>query len=351
MAVWCRKSVAMLATTVTALTMAMLGNAGADPRTVGRYQAVPATAPAQPTPVPQDQPTAKFRSAVDLVSVVAVVRDRKGRFVPDLSQRDFVIVEGGQTRPIVGFKAEKDGPVKLAIVFDVSGSMRVGSKATDAREAARQLLSTLSGTDQAALFSFDTKLEQVRDFTSDFRSLSSALDKVDAPYGQTSLYDAVAEAARAVAGRRSADRQSAQRAAVVVLTDGVDTHSRLKPGEVSGIASEIDVPVYVMALMSSIDDPRMFDDPEAATAGGLRDLARWTGGELFTMSAPAHTSLAARQIVSELRHQYLLAFEASSRPGWRSLEIKARSRDLTVRARSGYTAGGRSLSTVDGARR
>jgi hypothetical protein len=94
--------------------------------------------------------------------------------------------------------------------------------------------------------------------------------------------------------------------------------------------------------MSSIDDPRIFDEPAAATSGGLRDLARWTGGELYTMSAPAHTSLAAREIVSELRHQYLLAFEASPRPGWRSLEIKARSRDVTVRARSGYTAGGRS---------
>jgi VWFA-related protein len=296
----------------------------------------------------QGQPSAKFRSAVDLVSVVAVVRDRKGRFVPDLSQRDFIVVESGQTRPIVNFKAETDGPVRLAIVFDVSGSMRVGTKAADAREAARQLLSTLTGSDQAALFSFDTKLEQVRDFTSDFASLAAALGKVDTPYGQTSLYDAVAEAARAVANRKSTEA-SPQRSAVVVLTDGVDTHSRLKPGEVSGIASEIDVPVYVMAVMSSIDDPRMFDDPEAATAGGLRDLARWTGGELFTMSAPAHTSLAARQIVSELRHQYLLAFEASPRPGWRSLEIKARSRDLTVRARSGYTVGaGRSSMDVLG---
>ena len=101
----------------------------------------------------------------------AVVRDRKGRFVPDLSQRDFIVVESGQTRPIVGFKAEADGPVRLAIVFDVSGSMRVGTKAADAREAARQMLSALGGSDQAALFSFDTKLETVRDFTSDFASL------------------------------------------------------------------------------------------------------------------------------------------------------------------------------------
>ena len=200
------------------------------------------------------------------MSVVAVVRDRKGRFVPDLSQRDFIVVESGETRPIVGFRAETDGPVRLAIVFDVSGSMRVGTKAADAREAARQVLSSLGGSDQAALFSFDTKLERVRDFTSDFGSLIRALDKVDSPYGQTSLYDAVAEAARAVAGSRGVEGPSPQRAAVVVLTDGVDTHSRLKPGEVSGIASEIDVPVYVMAVMSSIDDPQMFDDPEAASS-------------------------------------------------------------------------------------
>jgi VWFA-related protein len=337
MAAWRGMSAAVVAAAAAALTVTMPGAAVA--RSQQRVQS-----PTPGTTSPQGAPSERFRSSVDVVSVVAIVRDRKGRFVQDLSQRDFIIVESGQTRPIVGFKAEKDGPVRLAIVFDVSGSMRVGSKAADAREAARQVLSTLNGTDQAALFSFDTKLERVRDFTSDFGSLMAALDKIESPYGQTSLYDAVAEAARAVAGRRNVDGPSPQRAAVVVLTDGVDTHSRLKPGEVSGIASEIDVPVYVMAVMSSIDDPRMFDDPEAATAGGLRDLARWTGGELFTMSAPAQTSLAARQIVSELRHQYLLAFEASPRPGWRSLEIKARSRDLTVRARSGYTAGGRSSS-------
>jgi VWFA-related protein len=225
--------------------------------------------------------------------------------------------------------------------------MQIGSKAADAREAARLILGDLHGADQAALFSFDTKLERVRDFTSDFSSLLASLGKVDRPYGQTSLYDAVAQTARAVAGNRDVQGGAPRRAAVVVLTDGVDTNSRLKPEEVSAIASEIDVPVYVMAVMANIDDPRQFDDPDAAAAGGLRDLARWTGGELYTMSTPAHTSLAAREIVSELRHQYLLAFEASPRPGWRSLEIKARNRDLTVRARSGYTAGSSRQSSMD----
>jgi len=324
MAAWRRVSAAAA---VTALMAASAGSASAlaqEPAAQAQSQSV-------------EQPGARFKSAVDLVAVVAVVRDRKGRFVPDLSERDFIVVESGQDRPIVGFKAEADGPVRLAIVFDISGSMQVGTKAADAKAAARQILSVLAKGDQAALFSFDTKLERVRDFTSDFAALDGALEKVDKPYGQTSLYDAVAETARAVAGAK--EKATPQRSAVVVLTDGVDTHSRLTPGQVSGIASEIDVPVYVVAVMSPIDDPRVFDAPEAETAGGLRDLAHWTGGELFTVSAPAHTSVAARQIVSELRHQYLLAFEASPNPGWRSLEIKARSRDLVVRARSGYTSG------------
>jgi len=331
MAAWRRVSSAVVATAL----MAAAGPASAF-----------AQEPASPTQgQATEQSGGRFKSAVDVVSVVAVVRDRKGRFVPDLSQRDFTIVESGQNRPIVGFKAEADGPVRLAIVFDVSGSMRVGTKAADAKAAARQLLSALGGSDQAALFSFDTKLEKVRDFTSDFASLDAALERVDKPYGQTSLYDAVAETARAVAGGHG-EKVTPQRSAVVVLTDGVDTHSRLTPGEVSGIASEIDVPVYVVAVMSVIDDPRIFDASEAEPTGGLRDLAHWTGGELFTVSAPAQNSLAARQIVSELRHQYLLAFEASPNPGWRSLEVKARGHELVVRARSGYTSGGRPGTNV-----
>jgi len=292
------------------------------------------------------RPGTTFRSSVDLVSVAAVVRDRKGRFVTDLSSKDFIVVEAGQQRPIVNFKAEDNGPVKLAILIDVSGSMRVGTKAVDADQAARHLLGALNNTDLAALYSFDTKLQRVQDFTSDFSRVESALGHVDTPYGQTSLYDAVADTARQVAAS-AREKGRMQRAGIVVLTDGVDTHSRLTPAQVSAVASEIDVPVYVLAVMSAIDDPRTLEGAQSADAGGLGDLARWTGGELFTATAPAHASVAARQIVSELRHQYLLAFEASARAGWRPLEVKARDRGLIVRARSGYTAG-RSTADLSG---
>jgi hypothetical protein len=66
---------------------------------------------------------------------------------------------------------------------------------------------------------------------------------------------------------------------------------------------------------------------------------------MFTASAPAHASVVARQIVDELRHQYLLAFEASGGAGWKRVEVRARDRDLTVRARSGYSAGNSGMNT------
>jgi VWFA-related protein len=153
------------------------------------------------------------------------------------------------------------------------------------------------------------------------------------------LYDAIAETARTTATDARASGRLLQRSAVVVLTDGVDTRSRLAPEQVSAIASEIDVPVYIVAVLSPIDEAAR-EDRDRETP--LRSLARWTGGEMFAASAPAHASIAARQIVAELRHQYVLAFEASSRPGWRPLEVRARDRDHMVRARSGYTAGGSS---------
>lgn len=300
-------------------------------------------------PVVEVQAPARFKSAVDVVSVSAVVRDRKGRFVGDLARKDFVIVEEGDERPILDFRAESDGPVKIALLFDVSGSMRLGSKAVDARQAARQLVSALRRSDEAALFMFDTTLHQVQGFTSDVAALDAALDRVDPPYGQTSLYDAVAETARAVANAGSGEGRLPQRSAVVVLTDGVDTRSRLTPERVMGIASTIDVPVYVVAVGASIDDPRETTGERAgAMSGALRNLSLWTGGELFTASAPARANLAARQIVDQLRHQYVLAFEASAIRGWRRLQVSARNRALVVRARAGYDGGGQGGAKSEG---
>jgi len=285
----------------------------------------------------QDPPT--FRSSVDVVSVTAVVKDRKGRFVRDLGQDDFVVAEGTQSKRIIDFRAETDGPVKLGLLVDASGSMRVGQRAVDARGAARHLFAALRDTDEAALFSFDTRLDRVSSFTSDTASLDRALERLNPPFGQTSLYDAIGEAATFVAEQGRGGGRLPQRTALVVLTDGIDTHSRSTTEQVAALASRIDVPVYIIAVMLPIDDPRTDATPDFDVTG-LQQIARSTGGDMFTASAPAHASIVARQILGELRHQYVLAFEASTRPGWRPISVQTRDNKLSVRARTGYSAGG-----------
>ena len=307
-----------------------------------------------PNPQQETQQPPRFKSSIDVVSVAAVVRDRKGRFVSDLSKEDFKIVEGGVPRKILDFRAEANGPVKMALMVDISGSMRVGGRAVDAQQMAKHLFAALRPIDQSAIFTFDTGLDQVSGFTSDRDQLEKALSTAQQPYGQTSLYDATAKIARVVAAESRNAAGLPQRSAVVVITDGIDTKSQLTPEQVASIASEIDVPVYIVAVMAKIDDPRERAEEDNAGDGipatRLQELAQRTGGELFMASAPAHASVAARQILGELRHQYVLAFEASTRQGWRPLEVRARD-GLIVRARSGYSAGaGRRTSMNSGER-
>jgi VWFA-related protein len=277
-----------------------------------------------------------FRSAVDLVNVAAVVRDKKGRFARNLRAEDFVVEEGGSRRDVLDVRYDDNAPIRVALLFDVSGSMRISTRLEDARAAARQVLSTLrlsSDQDEAAVFSFDMNLQSLQPFTSDPGAIESALARV-LPYGQTSLYDAIAQTARRVVESRPGDPR---RRAVIVFTDGIDTSSELQPAQVSAMAASIDVPVYVMTVVSTVDREK---GSQAETAAApLRDLSQATGGELFVTTGPALESVAARAIVDELRHQYVMAFAASPAEGWHGVTVKTKDRDLSVRARRGYAAG------------
>lgn len=279
-------------------------------------------------------PVATFSSSVDLVRVNAVVRDKKGRFVTGLTSQDFEVFDGGIARTIVDFRRD-EAAVSVAMLFDISGSMEGGI--VFAREAATHLLNWLKpASDEAAVYTFSSRLDEVQPFTAGLNRLPEQLSSVR-PFGATSLHDAIAETAR-----RMAERQALRRA-VIVFTDGRDTASRLTPGEVSGIASSIDVPVYIIGVVPSIDNPltdySATSIERSALTGSLSNLAYWTGGDVFIVSTISERSLMARKLVDELRHQFLIAFESSDVPGWRPIAIRMRDKDLTVRARSGYIAG------------
>jgi len=289
---------------------------------------------AQGTPGPAPAATPVFRSGVQAVVVAATVRDARGRIVRNLKKADFRVFDGGFGRPIQEFYAG-NAPISLAVLLDISGSMSVGGNMERARHAVSVATTHLTDSaDEAALFTFDTTLQQVVGFTKDLARIRRvSLDGT--PWGKTSLYDAIAETAQVVAQRDNRHR------AVLVITDGVDTGSHLTAKAVSAIASGIDVPVYLLTVVHPLDHEGgkhavVAADGRTTDIATLADLARWTGGAMRTASEPSHTVDEVKDLFAELRHQYLIIFEPGPRPGWHQLEIRTRKSDLVVHARSGY---------------
>ena len=219
------------------------------------------------------------------------------------------------------FRSTAQAPISIALLLDTSSSMRDANE-KQAGAVIGALLGATSGSDEAALFTFDKTLRQETPFTRDDEVIQKALSKT-VMWGQTSLYDAIADTAKRLS------EQPSQRRAVVVITDGQDTSSARTPADVSGLASSVDVPIYVMAVA-----------PKRRWFGGnsqLTNLARMTGGEQVQASNQEQLTAAVEALLGEMRQQYFLAIDASPKPGWHRLEVKIRKRGLTVHARSGYT--------------
>ena len=132
-------------------------------------------------------PKATFRSSLDLVSIQTSVRDRRGRPLKGLTTADFEVRDNGQVSPILSFRSDRQSPVSLAVLVDMSGSMRVSSKMAMARQAFETLVTQLRpGQDELAVFTFDSALHERHAFTTDLGRVKRALDdlrlvRIDVP--------------------------------------------------------------------------------------------------------------------------------------------------------------------------
>ena len=291
------------------------------------------SAQGRPTPVERD-PAPTFTSGVDMVTVHVSVRDRQGRIVRDLSPADFRLKDSGYGRRIENV-FPSDAALSIAVLVDISGSMALDRNIDRARRAVDAIAAALqSGRDELALFTFDTVLREITSFTDELDRIGS-LELREAPYGKTSLYDAVADAATLVGRRANPHR------ALLVVTDGVDNGSRRTAGEVSSVASAIAVPVHVLTVARPAPRRanRALDADATDAAGSLADLARWTGGNVHLTRTPEDLGATLRELLPGLRYQYVLTFQPSFRRGWHPIEIRTADDSLVVQARGGYVAG------------
>jgi Ca-activated chloride channel homolog len=274
----------------------------------------------------QDKPPT-YKAGVAKVTVGVTVRDAQGRLVTGLGPEDFVVVDSGTAKPITEFQVAERG-VSLAAVLDASGSMGIAGRLALAREALDALFAALGEEDEVAFFSFDSELRELLPFTRHTPDLKAAMATVR-PFGSTSLYDAVAASARAVSDRSQARR------AVLMVTDGLDTSSERTPSQVSGVASSVDVPIYVLGVNPSSRRGRL-TEPCDAKRVNLPCVALWTGGQFLHARNSEDARTAMQEVLTELRHQYMIGFDASAEPGWHAIEVRARGGKLVTRTRAWY---------------
>jgi VWFA-related protein len=343
----------------------------------------------------------KIAVEVNVVNILASVRDKHGKTIADLSKDDFVLTEDGAPRAITYFGRESDLPLRLGLMVDTSLSQRrvLGEE----RDASYGFLDHLLRVDKdlAFVIHFDREVELLQEFTASRPKLQAALGLLQTPEGGmggrrggggnggsggsngggnggpggwgggsggggqrgrggagTLLYDGVYLAAEELMKKQQG------RKALIILSDGVDHGSRETLATAIEVAQKADTIVYSI----------LFKDDEGYGGGGrggfggmgggpmgggrrgggggrmpervdgkkiLEQISRETGGRLFEVSKKEPIDKIYAQIEEELRNQYSIGYPVAkdATPGFHKISLTVKRKDLVVQARDGYYLG------------
>lgn len=284
----------------------------------------------------------------DLVNVLFTAVDRNNRVISDIRQDEIVVLEDGRPQQIFTFKRETTLPINIAILMDLSGSQEYTfpQEKTAAGEFLRSIIRP--NKDSAAILTFQDDVELVQGLSSRTDALNRAFDQIQfsrrfgptsSRHQATALYDAIYVTADEVLARDEIHRVSADdqvtRRAIVLLTDGVDNASSRKLDEAIDRAWRAGVIIYSIG----IGDRFRF---EGVREDVLRRLGDETGGRAYFPRSSDDLLNDFRQIESEMRSQYLVAYSPSnsSHDGrFRRVEVRVNARpDARIIHRRGYYA-------------
>jgi VWFA-related protein len=274
----------------------------------------------------QDDDDEVVRVNTDLVVVNVTVTDSAGKYARGLRLADFKLLEDGREQKISSFGSEET-PFAAAVLLDFSGSME--KRVSLARSAAIRFLDGLREEDVAAVYRFDSEIEQLQDY-SPSRDLAPLAFGMHAK-GMTVLNDAILRAANDLSLRPE------KRRAIIVLSDGYDTSSRASMDKALATAFNAGVTIYTVD-MSEKTSPLQ---ARAQAAGALRDFASKSGGRYISTPGGQALREAFQSIIEELGNQYTLAYQPSNRARdgrFREIAVKLSRAELTARTRKGYRA-------------
>ena len=324
------------------------------------------------TPVLARAQDTTFSTDVKVVNVFATVRDKHGQIIRDLTRGDFTIEEDGRPQTIRYFAQQSDLPLTLGLLVDTSLSQR---RVLDAeRRASYNFLEQVlrEDKDMAFVIHFDFEVELLQDLTSSRRLLEKALSLLQTPElrrpqwggrggpypqgggrprgGGTTLYDSVLLASDDLM------RKQTGRKALILLTDGVDTGSKVSLATAMEAAERADTLVYSIRFYDDQGYQQGFGGPRGMGRRGgprarvpvrnlpdgkkvLEQLARDTGGGYFEVSRKHSIEQIYAQVQDELRNQYNLGYtsdKAGAKGEYRKIRVAVKLKGLVVQARDGY---------------
>jgi VWFA-related protein len=295
--------------------------------------------------VTQDEP---IRVDVNLVSVLASVRGKSGALIGNLQQSDFKIYEDGKEQTIKNFTRETDLPLTIGLLVDTSASQERLID-TEQRAASQFFTKVLRQKDEAFLIQFGAEAELLQDSTNSPRLLQKGLQqlRLSVPVGGlhpgpvptlqnqagTILYDAVYLAAN------DRLRSDVGRKAIVMITDGVDTGSKISRDKAIEAAQKADAIIYSIYYVDRA--AYGFGNFGGGGEGELRRMSSETGGQVFRVDRGHSLDEIFREIQEEMRSQYAITYQPPSpkRDGtYHKIDIKLSNKDYKVQARKGYYA-------------
>ena len=280
-------------------------------------------------PVVAEQFTIKV--GVNLVNLLFSVTDDKGRFVAGLGPGDFIVEEDGELQEIQHFARENELPLTMALLVDTSPSVRPVFD-EERRTAVSFLESILRAQDLALVIGFDRTVTLIQDFTEVSSDLGESIFSLEIGSG-TSVYDAVYLASEEKL------RPEAGRKAIILISDGEDTTSRVERTEALIAAHQSNAVIY--SISNSPPRRGFFGGRRSGNMGTLKTLSEETGGTVFVLDNKSDFEYIFAQIAAELRTQYSLGYVSSNSEQdgkFRRITITPRNKKLKVRTRRGYYA-------------
>lgn len=328
----------------------------------------------------KSEPAPAFSSDVKVVNVFATVRDKEGKLVTDLAKDDFELQEDGSAQSIRYFSRQSDQPLTLGLLVDTSGSERrmIGTEQAASESFLHEILRL--NKDRAFVLHFDREVELLQDLTTSREKLDRALSSLGSQSSQgrsdpdpnanpddrrgtgrrqgggTTLYDAIYLAANDVLAKEQG------RKAILLLTDGVDRHSKISLAEAIAAAQRADTLAYAVYIVD--ENHGGFSNGGGGYPGGrggrggggwgggrggsyephvdgkkiLQQISHETGGAFGELTKKKSLTDIYAQMREELTNQYSLGYTPSGTPspGYHRIQVTVKRKGLTVEARQGY---------------